>query len=332
MEQLGNEHAWKDFIGRWEKYLAQLPHALLEARVPGYEAKLRQVHYWIRVLPQARSAERVAKGIGECRGFIEELWGHVDSNDSMASLVRDEAVLCAADPATLSFSEGAFGFFVPGFPIPLRARRTLDEALRRVEQMEALQDGLAPHLRAEIQRIRKAGVPWKFETLYEYLRSFERAWSRQHFFKQRASRAVSVHGFFPFHMPSIDLQDRILALTSVTMHGWNAMREEDFFRETKAALAFLKPGGKYILGPINQYVYFFGRSSAGEFDAEGLTRALERLQKEGVLDYEFHKGQREPFADSGYGDDAEEAIEYDPNPRVLHDTESAYSLVITRLR
>lgn len=109
------------------------------------------------------------------------------------------------------------------------------------------------------------------------------------------------------------------------MHGWNRLSEQGFYKDLKGALPFLKKGGKYILGPINQRLYFSGYNS--EFNAKALTIALQTLKEDGLIEYEFRKGDKNG---NGGEDGFFEERNWDPNIEVLHDNESACSLIITK--
>ena len=163
--------------------------------------------------------------------------------------------------------------------------------------------------------------------MHVYLKSYETKLVDSYLFKKRTQKAVPLHGFFPYDMPKIDPQDRILALTSVTMHGWNAMNESEFRHDIESAIPFLNIGGKYILGPVNQHVYFGGYSS--DFDASGLTAALQSLEKEGRISYYFVVGQRQGYNEFGSID--RQSDKPQTTSTHLSTNESATSLVITRL-
>jgi hypothetical protein len=323
VEQMGNPKEWERFVSCWNEYLDGIPMDELRGLDRRADDKVKQARHWVSVLPESKSAERVTKGLNELSNLYFEWRAHYDENlPSRAAF--DNALL--EDATDKSF--GFFGYFVPGFAVSRRTRNIIEEGLARAEQMVEYHETLMPHLRAEIERLQ--GVPFDRPTALNHMKSYERAWARQHFFRKRTQRAVPIHGFFPHDMPGIDPQDRIVALTSVSMHGFNRLKEDGFRDEILASLPFLKTGGKYILGPINQYVYF--RGYADDFDAEGLSRALAKLKAEGKIDYTFVKGMKERYDDGeAYRDEPPDQSDWDPDPSVLHDHESARSLMITKL-
>lgn len=324
MEQLGDPAAWEKYLSVWERYFSNLPLDMLREHVPDIDQRAEQAQYWLKIIPTVKSSARVAKGLAALEKFAYDLFPYGNEEQPETAILHDPEVLQALDR-----DFGSFGFSVPGFPVNLRTKSTIHEGLNRVHQAMAYVEGLAPHLEKELQRLEELNIPLSPETKFQYFKTLEQAWVRQHFFVKRTQRAQPLHGFFPHKMQDIEPQDRILALTSVTMHGWNRMREPEFKKEIELSLPYLKPnGGKYILGPVNQYVYFGGGYS--DFDADGLTRVLQQLASEGKITYEFHKGVREYHnANDEYEDNGTD--QWDPNPAVLHNGESAHSLVITRL-
>lgn len=225
--------------------------------------------------------------------------------------------------------DGAFGAYVPGNVLGIRAKRFLGDSVKRVEQAKEYFGKLAQNFEAELQRFEDLGIPLDDDTKSAYLAEMEHGWAKSEFFEKDTRHASVLHGFFPYDMPAIDLQDRIVALTSVSMHGWNNMEASGFQRDIEMAIEYLKVGGKYILGPINQEVYF-GRPDS-DFDAEGLTQVLQSLASEGKVSYRFIKGKKEEgHAHAEFRKDGSE--QWDQDNQVLRTNESAKSLVITRLK
>ena len=344
-EQNGNPKQWTEFVSRWEALLNILPNEALTQAMPTFERDLSQARYWLETLPTSKSPRRIQTGRNDLNRFFASIFPHLEtlrqeslealspSSDESASQgsATNNAYRIIAEVEQVDDREfGAFGYFQPGFAVSLRTKIILDELIARIEQLMVYSEGLVPHLTQEIRRITRMGISLDANTKHAYLQSFERGWTKQHLFRKRTQHAVPIHGFFPYRMPGIDPQDRILAHTSVTMHGWNHTRETEFQSEIELALTFLKVGGKYILGTINQHVFYGGVDEG--FDADGLTRALETLEEKGLIDYSFKKGVRPdisiPFDDQVGEDDAPSV---DSDVRVLHRGESAHSLVITRL-
>jgi len=329
LANMNDPKSWSRFSEKWSIYLAKLPVDYLREKIEDFDKKMKQVRYWLMTLPTVKSPQRINEGASYLDDFLEEVWPFVDDSKSETLDIRDVEVAYAFDR-----NEGSFGYFPPGFTISLRNRKSLEEGISRIKQIIEYKDGLLPHLAQEKKRIEESGIPLKGDALFVYLRSLENAWAKQHFFRKRTKKAVPLHGFFPYRMPMIGEQNRILALTSVTMHGWNRLNREDFMKDISSSIPFLEVGGKYILGPINQSVYF-GYSNDG-FDAEALSSVLEELKGEGIISYEFHKGKKESkntgFMDDNYEDVDEEEHQKINNNQILNDDESAHSLVITRLK
>jgi len=326
VELIGKPEAWIDFTERWERYLEQLPQERLRQVVPGYEKKLSQVHHWLRELPTAASPDRVNNGMNYLDQFYTEMFQYDETppEDWHKSPFYSDEVASARSHGMMA--DGAFGFFVPGHPVSLRTRKFLETMVRRVENTVTYAKTIWPELIRQRQSLLDDEISFDSNTMHSYLKSFETPFLKSLFFHQMTQRAVPIHGFFPDQVDALPPQDRILALTSVTMHGWNHLNEEGFYQNLEASLPFVKPGGKYILGPVNQSIYFSGIE--GGFDTQGLTKALERLRDEGKIDYVFMKGKREYVNEYG-PEDIPAEVEYGPK-NVLLPGESAHSLTITR--
>lgn len=333
LEQLGNPEAWEDFVSSWTKYLDKLPNEELRGKIEDYDKKIEQAKHWLKVLPTATSAHRVNDARFYLENLLSEIKANYNENNNIVKTEDGRIRLKIRDSFSLetAFDKewGFFGFFIPGHPISLRQKKALEEGMYRVEQILNYQKVLFKNIDQENKRLEKEGIPLNDGARYQYFNQLQQAWARQHFFQKRTKKSVAIHGFFPYEMPKIEEQDRIVALTSVTMHGWNHLSQENFQKDIEAALPYLKIGGKYILGPVNQSVYF-GHANDG-FDADALTAVLQELKSRGDIEYEFVKGTR----DYSYGSDDdyyEEGIEFDPDNQVLHYNEAAASLVITRLK
>jgi hypothetical protein len=325
---LGNPERWKEYIARWENYLAHIPKEYLDNLVPNLDKKIQQAIYWLGILPTAKSPERSMAGRNYLNNFYEELLSYYGEDNPEARRIFDPQISHIEERGMMS--DNVLGFFMPGYPLNKRQRTIIEEFSHRAEQIVMYSKTIHPKLEEEKERLSEHNVPLSKEALYSYLHSFEHAYARQHFFYKRTQKAIPVHGFFPHNMPPINQQDRILALTSVTMHGWNSMNETGFRRDIEAALPYLKIGGKYILGPINQEIYFGNPLS--NFDAVGLTHALQSLREAGKIDYSFKKGQRD-YRSSKWDGVPEDALvdQWSPDPTELLENESAASLTITRL-
>jgi len=324
MEQLGDPSAWKDYIGEWETYLEQLPYDYLRARITDFDTRVSRVKKILADLPTTKSARLANDRVEAVQNFYEENLQYYDRNDPA---LENLSVSALSDTYSRGLmSDGALGFFRPGFVLNARSKRFLEECVRHVERMHIYRQGILPKLDSMHQQTQQVG--FGEETMTHLLASFERPLLREYLFKKRTERAIPLHGFFPHDMPKVDQQDRIIALTSVTMHGWNYLDEAGFYHDIESSLPFLKIGGKYILGPVNQSVYFRGHNDM-DFDAQALTRALKKMEQEGHITYEFVKqdpDDRNP--DFGYSEKSEEN---DPDVHVLHNDEAARSLVITRI-
>ncbi|GEM_PF-2684842 len=326
LENNGNPKAWKDFTTLWEGYLQKLPSDYLSQRVSDFDKKKDQVRHWLKTLPTTTSPQRIMEGVRYLERFFWEIYSFYDLDKTEISSIEDHNIMHGFDR-----NEGQFGFFLPGHSISLRHKKALTEGLLRIEQMIMYHKGLLPHLLKEKQRIEEAAIQLSDPTRLMYFHSLEQAWAKQHFFHKHTQRAVPIHGFFPYKMPAVPEQDRIIALTSVTMHGWNYLNRDEFEKEITASLSFLKVGGKYILGPINQSVYY-GKPN-DTFDANALVSALHALANKGLISFEFKKGKSEHHTDNPWSDVYEEdSVVYNPDNQLLLPNESAHSLIITRLQ
>ncbi|MDD3887539.1 MAG: hypothetical protein PHN19_02075 [Patescibacteria group bacterium] len=319
---------WDDFIIRWKKYLSNFPRERLKDKVPDLDRMIEQVEYWLEELPRGKSAQLVTNGMNYLENFYYDMIAFVDPNNFQDPLYDSDI---AEARSTGLMSDGAFGVFVPGYPVNLRTRKFLETIMRQTENMLIYGKEFWPKLKSLYDKIQEDKIPLNEKSLFAYLRSFEEAMVRDRFFVQHTQKAVPVHGFFPYDMSGLDPQDRILALTSVTMHGWNRMDRNGFSKDITKAINFLTVGGKYILGPVNQYIYFGGQNQG--FDSNGLTEALKSLRAEGLIEYEFRKGKRN--YSTSY--DLIEQDEEDENLGSYNDDElgpdeAAHSLIITRLK
>ncbi|MFH2062592.1 MAG: hypothetical protein ABIJ46_00350 [bacterium] len=318
LDALGDPKKWNEYLNRWERYLSGLPNDRLRREMDGYDKKIEQARHWMSVLPTSKSPSRAASGLQWMENLYHEIASYAETGDHNDPLIDTEISDALSNGL---MADGAFGYFVPGYPISARNRRFLETVNRQAGNMLDYANYIWPQLSTEANRLKTDDVELNEQTLFAYLRPTEQGLIRERYFKKHAQKSVPLHGFFPYRC-SFDPQDRILALTSVTMHGWNSLDQKGFRDDLEAALPFLKVGGKYILGPINQRVYFGGVDEG--FDANGLTQVLKTMHGEGKIDYRFVKGQRQ------YEDSWREEPEYGPEDELLPG-ESAASLVITRL-
>lgn len=235
--------------------------------------------------------------------------------------ITDE-ILNARDTSLMN--SGIFAFSFPGTVMNNYATRSLNSAVRALENSFIYRKAILPLISQSIQDIRsRSSSPIRDESIRNFATSLERELAHQFLHKKNTQEAVSLRGFFPYKMPEIEPQDRIIALTSVSMHGWNHLEEDSFYDDLSLALNYVKVGGKYILGPINQYLYFSGYS--GGFDSEGLTSALKRMKEQGLIEYEFIKKDMSDIDDHS-------ATSTHNDDQTLTSYECAHSLVITRLK
>ncbi|MBP7992626.1 MAG: hypothetical protein KAZ30_03135 [Candidatus Magasanikbacteria bacterium] len=326
LKSLGDPESWTEYLKRWNLYLEKIPTQRLKDLIPDWDRKLNQAKYWLEIIPKAKSPERCAAGRNYLDDFFNEIASYRDESvPEMANLFDPDIAFIESKGI---MSDNVLGFFQPGYPLNRRNRETLLEGIGRVDQMQKYATYIFPKLQAEKKRIEELNAPMSVEMQKKYLEQLEKALAEQAFFYKRTQKAIPVHGFFPHNMPEIDQQDRILALTSVTMHGWNHMDYEGFKKDLVPALNYLKIGGKYILGPINQQVYFGGGYS--DFKCRDLTHVLKELKESGIIEYEFKKGTRNHAGEfDEYEDDAKD---WSKDSQDLLPDESAHSLVITRLK
>lgn len=331
IKALGDSHIWDEYSQRWSKYLQTIPIDRLKTIIPNWGEKFDQAKYWLKELPTITSPERSSLGRRYLQNFFDEIACYQDEGDEELSHLFDPQIAFIESRGMMS--DNVLGFFQPGYPLNHRNRETLSEIFGRVEQAKKYLEFIYPKIKVEKERLDELEVPMSIEMQKKYLSQFEKALAQHAFFHKRTQKAVPIHGFFPHDMPAIDEQDRIVALTSVSMHGWNELGYEGFKKDIAPALQYLKIGGKYILGPINQVVYF--GSSYSDFNSQALTDVLKELKNDGLIEYKFVKGVKNSNDTmGGYG----EYNEYDPtagwskNDQELLANESASSLVITRLK
>lgn len=318
--------SWEKFKVKFLQYFREMPREMLQGKIEGFNDKYAQALYWCRELPKTASMERARMGIEYLEGFISDVYPYYDERDPKTHILRE--------PDILNFNDPEFGLGLPTSVVSGRVKRILNEGLLRAEQIMQYADGILPLLKSESERIDSLNIPIDDATRHAYIKGLESAWVKQHFFRKRTQRAVPVHGFFPYKTGGMEPQDRIVALTSVTMHGWNDLDEAGFRKDLTTALPYLKLHGKYILGPVNQHVYFGGQSN---FKADELTKVLQDLKAQGVIEYKFVKGLRSDNGGGGsnfdaYDDEEERKAGWDSDDQVLHQDEAAHSLVITRIK
>lgn len=316
-----NREGWHTFTDTWERLLGEIE--LQPDISESIKKKIEQARYYLSILPTATSPARISRGLGYLDGLLNDVYA---LSDTMVPKGYNTALY---DVSMLRDSDfGVFGFVEPGYAVSRRVRQFLEEMVLRVEQQYTYYHELYPKLEEQCDAARNMGITDE-ATLAQLLRSYEKAFAQAYFFKKRTQRSVPVHGFFP-HECQIDPQDRIIALTSVTMHGWNSLNRDGFYDDIHASLPFLTRGGKYILGPINQHAYF-SQYPNYDFDTDGLMSALRDLESQGLITFEFRKG----FAERRGGYDEYEQSDSDrlkvDEPTVLYPDEAAKSLIITKL-
>lgn len=323
---LGNPEAWKDYITRWNNYLSILPIERIQETIPDVEKKISQTKHFLEIIPTTKSTQRLHAAMGYLREFANELVEKAyQEKDPEMAVIFDPAIWHIEEGGVMG--DGAVSFFRPGTPLSQHNANTLREFMDRLDQLDVYEKKIYPGLALMHRQINQDEIPLDSQMQRNFLKTFEHAAARNMFFRKRAQKATPIHGFFPHNFPGMDPQDRIVALTSVTMHAWNHLGEEGFYKDIYAALPFLKPGGKYILGPVNQHAYFGGYGT--DFDCEGLTIALQKMKHEGKIEYSFVKGRRERREAYDTLDDHEEE-EFSKDPEVLLQGESAKSLIITK--
>jgi len=322
IDSLGNHEAWGEFVEQWSKYTEALPVEYLRVHDNEVNRKIGRLKYWLSELPNATSHARVTKGVREMEDIYFDWLVFYDQENPETDTLWN---------FRLNSNDRDFGVSVPGFPVSLRTRKTLEEFVSRFEQLTTYGETLFPQLVKEKERLEGIGISLTSKTLNQYLGDLEIAWSRTHFFRQ-PNKSIALHGFFPFDFPSIEPQDRILALTSVWMHEGEFLGQEGFSRNIECALPYLKIGGKYIIGPINKNAYFGGYGDG--FDNEGLNRALIAFKEQGIISYKFQKGERTYInsLDDVYEEDERNKKYEQGNELELGEGEAAHSLVITRLK
>lgn len=326
LDRLGNPSYWEDYINEWRTYLDNYPYDIVRGLMPNFEKKLGQVKYWMEELSKIKSQARITHGIKEMMDFYNETKTYASINSQVGINQYHRPALEDVGSRGM-LSDNPFGYFTPGFVLSVRARKFLEECAMSVERAAIYVAGIYPKLEDAVSNSARAGVKMDVNTLSAYCTSFERPLAREYLFKKRTQRAVPVHGFFPYEMPPVDEQDRILALTSVTMHGWNNLDYDGFKNDFVQALKYLKVGGKYILGPINQDVYF-GRPES-RLDVTALMSALDHLKKDDRIDFYFMKAvPAEESTDMEYAPRFEDPVKAEK----LQEGEAAHSLVITRLK
>lgn len=323
---LGDPEAWADYVARWNNYLSKLHIKKIQETIPDIEKKISQSKHFLEILPTTKSTQRMHAAMGYLREFSHELLQKAyDEKDPELKEIYDPAIWYIEEGGMMG--DGALSFFRPGTPLSNHNASTLTEFMDRLDQLTVYEKKIYPGLQLLHRQIHDDKIPLDSNMQKSFLKTFESAAARNMFFRKRTQKATPIHGFFPHNFAGIDPQDRIIALTSVTMHAWNHLDKNGFYKDIDASLPFLKQGGKYILGPINQHVYFGGYGN--DFDCEGLTNALQKLKREGKIEYTFIKGRHEQHGGYDTFDNYEEE-EFSEDPEILLPNESAKSLIITR--
>ena len=288
LEEKGNPRAWKGFVDTWESFLAQLPMEVLPEEITD---RIEQVRFYLHNLPTSPSPIWIKKAVGYLQDFyhrcqeVSSRLDHETHTEAKDRLYHSEIADSRIEVKTSLFSDSLFGMFPPGFTIPPRAETTINRLEERIVQANDYIEYVLPKLKRLASEVKQKRAPLEVAVLASLLEEEQSAIVRDRYFSKRTQRAVPLHGFFPYDMPNIDQQDRILALTSVTMHGWNRLDATGFLHDIEQSLPFLKTGGKYILGPIDQATYFTGTNRG--FDTDGLMEALRQLRADGKIEFQF---------------------------------------------
>lgn len=323
--KVGDPRMWEDFVERWNNYLAKvLPLNVI--RLPDLDKRVAQARYWIKELPTAKSPQRVNEGLYYLNELYFNFMQFYNKEIPENTAIYDDSIADATDTGLMA--SGAFGAYIPGKVLDMRTTKLLENVRYVIESAEKYMQEVAPKLQYIEEGLSRA--PLSPEIKYHVLRTYEHPLLNNYLMQKRAKKAVPLHGFFPYQMPpGVEKQDRIVALTSVTMHGWNHLSEPGFYEDISTAIDYLKLGGKYILGPVNQYVHFGGYES--DFDSKGLCEALEKLAAEGKITFEFH-GKSEMKGYKNDDEDSEVDMAAEDSMQMLRVNQSAASLVITRIK
>ncbi len=326
----------KEYKDEWNKFLKKLPKDFTKKNMPNFDHRFEQAEHWLQSLSPKISRARASDALEYLQNFYNECMAILASDSNLSKQLFSSILNDTYSKGIMS--DGAFGYFLPGYPVSLRTRKFLEESIHFAERLIQYKKHILPKIVAGLEYIDKAGIPLSTTAKLAYAKSFEKSLIQELFFKKNTQKAIPLHGFFPYDMPELEKQDRIIALTSVSMHGWNSLDEKGFKEDIEKGISFLKVGGEYILGPINQYVHF--GSVGREFDSEALNKALQKLKQQGMIDYYYVKKVNEnPIIRRNYNSDKEEEDDIEIKEEkdgditdVLKEYESAYSLVITRLK
>ena len=294
-----NPKAWADYKDAWSRFFDQIPpeYAALEE----IHSLTRRVRYWLDQLPQMSAAvpERAEKGLNETINAYREIQSRLANIPEVkAGTMEIPHVSEIMDVrSTGLMSDSPFGVATPGMPLNRRVDKYLGEAVDFVNRMGIYLRNILPAIENESARITKLGVPIEQHTKFALVSKLEQGLIHEQLHRKRTQRSVVLNGFFPETANLADPKDRIIALYSVSTHVWESYNSPDQFAcDIKAALAFLKPGGKYILGPINYAAYhvWFREGEvpsemAQSFDGNSLREACQSLKEEGKMEYYFTK-------------------------------------------
>ncbi|MBI4407653.1 MAG: hypothetical protein HY565_04105 [Candidatus Kerfeldbacteria bacterium] len=319
-----DEKSWSDYFQAWDHFFESIPAAVSANNQ--FDDYRRQVDWWKKEL-STMVGRPIPERLQRCYNQLQGIYEHMlttlralpeyDSNTIPYSSELTDA------RSTGMMSDSPFGIAQPGLPLNFRANNYLAEGVGTVERIKTYFEKINPTTEAERQRIATLGIPFDPDTLQIYLGTLEQAAIRSYLFTKRTEKAVVLHGYFPQQV-ELDAasQDRIIALYSVSTHVWANYDQAEFLRDIKQTVCLLKPGGKYIVGPINYQAYraqrFETHGDGYIFPGTDLQKALEELRVAGKVDYYFKKSLSD--------NDGEELVD----TMEFSDADCAAALVVTR--
>lgn len=297
------------WLSTWKKYWDGLPQDTI-SKNPELQKALENVKHCVNELGDIR--QNIGKGRGEtlwnmlCKNYgklkskaFENIPNGIEVNDFGRYFTTNGSPAETQSPWNLfEFDPDSLDdntLFPPntwGNNLNRRVQLLVDESIDTVSRFIVYFKSIFPKLLPDEKELASAGI--SETSRVQYTSTYEKPLIREMLFRLRAKHAVPLHGYFPYDMPEIQPKDRILALYSVSTHVWDSFKYSEQFEENiRASLSFLKTGGQYILGPVNYRDYRLRREnpwsflSNYSFAGNELEEALSKLQKEGIITYEF---------------------------------------------
>lgn len=306
-----DERLKNEYVNTWRSFLEEIPKKRQMDSV--CEEKIRYITENLSLFINARSPAQLQRYIGKLQNLYDELVIYanhqleptesidIQDSESWGDDIRTRNLVYSPVLSdtfnTGMMSDSSFGVSIPGFPMNRRVDGYLADAVDLNRRIYTYIKEIQPIIEREKGKIEKEKIPLSEEIKKLHISKARQGMVREKIHKQRTQKSTILHGFFPDGMPEIDPVDRIIALYSTSTHVWETFTEPEEFEQTiLQSIRFLKPGGKYIAGPIDygRYQIWVREGDVPEgmssrFSVEALHSACQTLHKKGLIDFYFTK-------------------------------------------